>query len=147
MLPTFQSGFPVSIRQSSNPNSTIAGNGVQRPNLVHGAALGTKGSLYSRLNGYINPAAFTTAPAYTFGNAPRSLALRGPGYENWDITLFKSVLIRDRVNVQFRAQTFNTFNTPLFAGPNTAFGSANFGAITAQANFPRYLQLGLHITY
>jgi trimeric autotransporter adhesin len=54
--------------------------------------------------------------------------------------------VRDRVNVQFRAQTFNTFNTPLFAGP-TAFGSANFGAITAQANFPRYLQLGLHITY
>lgn len=147
VLPTFQSGFPVSIHQSSNPNSTIAGNGVQRPNLVSGVALGTKGSLYSRLNGYINPAAFTTSAAYTFGNAPRTLSLRGPGYENWDISLFKSVQIRDRVNVQFRAQTFNTFNTPLFAGPNTAFGSANFGAITAQANFPRYLQLGLHITY
>jgi trimeric autotransporter adhesin len=147
VLPTFQSGFPVSIRQSSNPNSTIAGNGLQRPNLVSNVALGTKGSLYDRLNGYINPAAFTASSAYTFGNAPRTLSLRGPGYENWDISLFKSVLVRDRVNVQFRAQTFNTFNTPLFAGPNTAFGSANFGAITAQANFPRYLQLGLHITY
>lgn len=147
VLPTFQSGFPVSIHQSSNPNSTIAGNGVQRPNVVSGVALETKGNLYSRLNGYINPAAFTTSAAYTFGNAPRTLSLRGPGYENWDISLFKSVLIRDRVNVQFRAQAFNTFNTPLFAGPNTAFGSANFGAITAQANFPRYLQLGLHIAY
>jgi len=147
VLPTFQSGFPVSIYQSSNPNNTIAGNGVQRPNRVSGVVLGTKGTLYDRLNGYINPAAFTTSAAYTFGNAPRTLSLRGPGYENWDISLFKSVLIRDRLNVQFRAQTFNTFNTPLFAGPNTAFGSANFGAITAQANFPRYLQLGLHITY
>ena len=116
--------------QSSNPNSTIAGNGVQRPNLVSGVSLGTKGSLYQRLNGYINPAAFTQSPAYTFGNAPRTLSLRGPGYENWDISLFKNVVVRDRVNVQFRAQTFNTFNTPLFAGPNTAFGSANFGAIT-----------------
>jgi trimeric autotransporter adhesin len=147
VLPTFQSGFPVSINQSSNPNSTIAGNGIQRPNLVPGAPLGTKGSLYARLNGYINPAAFASSAAYTFGNAPRTLSLRGPGYENWDMSLFKSVLVRDRVNVQFRASTFNTFNTPLFAGPNTAFGSANFGAITAQANFPRYLQLGLHITY
>jgi trimeric autotransporter adhesin len=147
VLPTFQSGFPVSIYQSSNPNSTIAGNGIQRPNLVHGVSLATHGSLYKRLNGYINPAAFTSSSAYTFGDAPRTLSLRGPGYENWDISLFKSVLVRDRVNIQFRAQTFNTFNTPLFAGPNTAFGSANFGAITSQANFPRYLQLGLHITY
>jgi hypothetical protein len=129
VLPTFQSGFPVSIHQSSNPNSTIAGNGVQRPNLVPGVPLGTKGSLYNRLDGYINPAAFSTSAAYTFGNAPRTLSLRGPGYENWDISLFKSVLVRERVNVQFRAQTFNTFNTPLFA------------------NFPRYLQLGLHVTY
>lgn len=147
VLPTFQSGFPVSIHQSNNPNSTIAGNGIQRPNRVTGVSQGTKGSLYQRLNGYINPAAFTASPAFTFGNAPRTLTLRGPGYENWDISLFKSVLVRERVNVQFRAETFNTFNTPLFAGPNTAFGSANFGAITAQANFPRYLQLGLHVTY
>lgn len=147
VLPTFQSGFPVSIRQSSNPNSTIAGNGVQRPNLVHGVPLATKGSLYDRLDGYINPAAFSASTAYTFGDAPRTLPLRGPGYENWDISLFKSVLVRERVNVQFRAQTFNAFNTPLFAGPNTSFGSTSFGRITAQANFPRYVQLGLHITY
>jgi trimeric autotransporter adhesin len=147
VLPTFQSGFPVSIQQSSNPNSAIAGNGIQRPNLVHGVPLGSKGSLYNRLDGYINPTAFTTSSAYTFGDAPRTLSLRGPGYENWDISLFKSVLIRERVNVQFRAQTFNAFNTPLFAGPNTSFGSPSFGAITAQANFPRYVQLGLHITY
>ena len=147
VLPTFQSGFPVSILQSSNPNSTIAGNGLQRPNLVKGTSLGTHGSLYDRLNGYINPAAFTASTAYTFGDAPRTLSLRGPGYANWDLSLFKSIPIHDRLNVQFRAQAFNAFNTPLFAGPNTAFGSANFGAITAQSNFPRYLQLGLHVTY
>jgi hypothetical protein len=29
---------------------------------------------------------------------------------------------------------------------NTVFVSSNFGKITAQANFPRYLQLGLHVT-
>ncbi len=147
VLPTFQSGFPVSIYQSNNPNSSVAGNGIQRPNRLAGAALGTSGNLYQRLNGYINPAAFTASPAYSFGDAPRTLALRGPGYENWDISLFKSVLVRERFNIQFRAQTFNTFNTPLFAGPNTAFGSANFGTITSQANFPRYLQLGLHVSY
>jgi len=147
VLPTFRSGFPVAVYQSSNPNSTVAGNGVQRPNLLPGAHLGTSGSLYDRLNGYINPAAFTASAAFAFGDAPRTLSLRGPGYANWDMSLFKNVLIRERFNVQFRTQAFNTFNTPLFGGPNTAFGSSNFGTITSQANFPRYLQLGLHITY
>lgn len=147
VLPTFRSGFPVSIHQSSNPNGTVAGNGVERPNLVSGESLGTHGSLYDRLNGYINPTAFSGAQAYTFGNAPRTLSLRGPGYANWDISLFKNIPIRERANVQFRAETFNTFNTPLFNGPDTSFGSSNFGQITSQANFPRYLQLGLHLTY
>ncbi len=147
VLPTFQAGFPVSIRQTSNPNSGIAGTSVQRPNVVPGAALGTKGSLYDRLDGYLNPAAFTPSAAFTFGNAPRTLNLRGPGVANWDLSLFKTVVVRERINVQFRALTFNTFNTPQFAGPNTALGNANFGKITAQANFPRYLQLGLHIRY
>lgn len=147
VLPTFRSGFPVSIRQSSNPNSTVVGNGVQRPNLVAGASLATHGSLYDRLDGYINSDAFTASSAYSFGNAPRTLSLRGPGYANWDLSLFKNIPIRERANVQFRAEAFNAFNTPLFNGPNTAFGSSNFGKITSQANFPRYLQLGLHITY
>jgi hypothetical protein len=147
VVPTFQAGFPVTIKQSSNPNSAIVGNAAQRPNLVSGTSLGTKGSLYNRLNGFINPAAFTTSTALTFGNAPRTLSLRGPGYENWDIALFKSVLVRERVNVQLRAESFNAFNTPQFSGPNTSFGSSSFGTISSQANFPRYLQLGLRVAY
>ncbi len=147
VIPTFQTGFPVAIRQSSNPNSSIVGNTVQRPNLNRGVSLGTSGKLEDRLNGYINPAAFSTSAVLTFGDAPRTLSLRGPGEANWDISLYKNILIRDRINAQFRAETYNTFNTPWFAGPNTSFGSASFGQITAQANFPRYLQLGLRVSF
>ena len=147
VIPTFQAGFPVAIRQGSNPNAGIVGNAVQRPNLVRGVGLGTSGSLYDRLNGYINPGAFTTSTALTFGDAPRTLQLRGPGEANWDISLFKNILVRERVNAQFRAETYNAFNTPWFTGPNTSFGSASFGQITAQANFPRYVQLGLRVSF
>jgi hypothetical protein len=147
VIPTFQAGFPLTIRQSSNPNSSVVGNGVQRPNLVPGVPLGTKGSLYSRLSGYINPAAFTSSAALTFGNAPRTLSLRGPAYENWDLALFKNVKIRELVNVQFRAESFNALNTPEYNGPNTSFGSSSFGQISSDANFPRYLQLGLRVSY
>jgi hypothetical protein len=103
--------------------------------------------LYNRLSGYINPAAFTASSALTFGNAPRTLSLRGPAFENWDLALFKNVKVLERVNVQFRAESFNAFNTPEFNGPNTSFGSSNFGQITSDANFPRYLQLGLRVSY
>ena len=147
VIPTFQTGFPIAIRQSTNPNSSIVGNTVQRPNLNRGVGLGTPGKLEDRLNGYINPAAFTTSTVLTFGNAPRTLSLRGPGEANWDMSLYKNILIRERINAQFRAETYNTFNTPWFAGPNASFGSASFGQITAQANFPRYLQLGLRVSF
>ena len=147
VIPTFQSGFPVAIRQGSNPNSGIVGNAVQRPNIIRGVAPGTAGSLFSRLNGYINPVAFSPSSVLTFGDAPRTLSLRGPGEANWDISLFKNILIRDRVNAQFRAETYNTFNTPWFSGPNTNISSNSFGQITSQANFPRYVQLGLRLSF
>ncbi len=147
VVPTFQAGFPVTISQSSNPNSAIVGNSEQRPNLIASSSLGTHGSVYDRLNGYINPAAFTNSTALSFGSAPRTLSLRGPAFENWDLALLKNIHIRERVNVQFRAESFNALNTPQFAGPNTSYGSSNFGAITSEANFPRYLQLGLRVAY
>ena len=94
-----------------------------------------------------DPAAFTAAPAYTFGNAPRTIGCLSPGYENWDISVFKSFPVRERITFQFRAEALNAFNTPQFRAPNTAVGNSNFGAITQQANFPRYLQLGGRISF
>jgi hypothetical protein len=67
----FQSGFPLQIFQS-NLNWQY-GYGVQRPNMTSGIGLATSGSLEQRLYNYINKAAFSPAPAATFGNTPRTL--------------------------------------------------------------------------
>jgi len=53
----------------------------------------------------------------------------------------------ERFNGQFRAETLNTFNSPLFANPNTQFGNASFGKVTYQANLPRQLQLGVRFFF
>ena len=140
---TFQSGFPLAIYQNSNQNSII-GTGVQRPNAA-GVPAATSGSLEDRLGGYINPAAFSLAPAFTFGNVSRTIPLHGPGQANWDLSLFKTFKVKERVNLQFRAEAINALNTPMFRNPNTAFGAGAFGTITSQANFPRLLQLGARI--
>jgi hypothetical protein len=150
-ITVIQTGFPLAISQNSNNNRAI-GTGVQRPNIVAGVNPCIGGSPEDHAgaipkSSYLNPAAFTTAPAYTFGNAPRTIGCLSPGYENWDISVFKSFPVRERITFQFRAEALNAFNTPQFRAPNTAVGNSNFGAITQQANFPRYLQLGGRISF
>jgi hypothetical protein len=146
-----QTGFPLAIAQNNNNNSNI-GASLQRPNIVPGVNPCVGGAPEDHTdprtkNPYLNPAAFQEAPAYTFGNAPRTIGCLSPGYENWDISVFKSFPIHERVTFQFRAEALNAFNTPQFRAPNTAWGNTNFGFITQQANFARYIQLGGRITF
>jgi len=140
-----QTGFPLTIIQDQNLNSVV-GAGVQRPNAT-GASPSTSGSLSTRIDSYINPAAFSTAPQFTFGNVSRTIGLRSPGTINWDLSVIKSFAIYERFKGQFRAEAINAMNTPLFNAPNTNFGNANFGKITQQGNFPRYIQLGVRMTF
>jgi trimeric autotransporter adhesin len=105
------------------------------------------GSVESRINQYINPAAFSAAPQFTFGNVARTINYRGPGMKNWDASLFKKFEIYERVKGEFRFETLNTFNSPQFSNPGTQFGSSSFGKITYQANFPRLVQLGVRFYY
>ena len=140
-ISVYQSGFPLSITQQSNNNSVL-GAGGQRPNATGVDPAGT-GSFAQRLDGWINPAAFTQTPQFAFGNVSRSIGLRGPGQASWDMSVFKTFSVFEGVKAQFRAEALNAFNTPLFRSPTTAFGNANFGRVTSQANFPRLFQLGV----
>jgi hypothetical protein len=140
-----RSGFPTAITQANNYNSAF-GYAGQRPTAT-GIPSATSGSLEARLGGYINPAAFTVTPALQFGNVQRLVPMRGPGYNNADIALFKTVTFAERYEVQVRAEAFNAFNTPLFYGPNATVGSGGFGTITSQANIGRQFQLGLRFKW
>ena len=141
----YRTGFPLAITQNTNNNSII-GASLQRPNAT-GVSPATSGSVESRLDGYINAAAFSTAPAFTFGDLARTIGYRGPGQKNWDISLFKNLKITEKVAGQFRAEGLNIFNSPLFQGPNVQFGSSNFGKITQQRNFSRLIQLGVRFYF
>jgi hypothetical protein len=141
---TYRTGFPLFVYQTNN--NSVIGTGEQRPNAT-GVSPAVSGSVESRVFGYINPAAFSTAPAFTFGNISRSLDYRGPGMKNWDVSLFKDFKIRERLSGQFRAEALNATNSPLFANPNTQFGTANFGKITYQSNLARQLSLGVRFMF
>jgi hypothetical protein len=142
----YQTGFPLQIYQT-NTNSQY-GYGAMRPNATGASPNSTtSGSVEDRLYDYINAAAFSTAPQGTFGNVSRTINLYGPGQKNWDLSVFKSVEIREKLKAQFRAEALNAFNSPLFSSPNTNFSSSTFGQISGQANFARQLQLALRFTF
>ncbi|MCS7024785.1 MAG: TonB-dependent receptor [Bryobacteraceae bacterium] len=141
----YQTGFPLAITQNQNLNS-VAGAELQRPNAT-GVSPVVAGELSSKLDNYLSPAAFSQAAALTFGNLSRTITYLGPGTANWDLSVFKTFTVYEKWKAQFRAEALNAFNTPLFRGPNTAFGNASFGRITRQANFPRYIQLGVRFFF
>ncbi len=141
---TIQSGFPLSITQPNNNN--VVGASYQRPNAT-GLAPATSGSTDQRISGWLNPAAFSQAPQFTFGNISRFIDVRGPALFNWDLSLFKSFSIRERIRAQFRAEAFNATNTAYFGNPNTTLTSSTFGVISSQINSPRLLQLGVRVSF
>jgi hypothetical protein len=66
----------------------------------------------------------------TIGNAAKT-NLRGPGINNWDIALFKNFAIREPMRLQFRWETYNTWNHAQFTAVDTA---ARFDAAGTQVN-------------
>ncbi len=95
---------------------------------------------------------FNTASAQQLSSNIRTFSsrfsnLRGDAIRNLDVALIKNTAIVERVNLQFRAESFNVMNRPQFANPNLSATSSNFGKITGQANFARLIQLGLRLSW
>ncbi len=85
------------------------------------------------------------ADAGRFGNAGRNIA-RGPGAATADFSLLKSIPLRERVSLQFRAECFNALNRANFAVPVSDLNSANFGRVL-EADPARRFQLALKVTF
>ena len=97
---------------------------------------------------------FQRTPSRDFGNAGIGI-LRGPGTNNWDITVGKRVpLFSETRFIQFRTEMFNAWNHTQFSGLYTGarFDSAgkqtdpNFGAYSS-ARQPRVIQLSLKVVF
>lgn len=141
---TAQTGTPLALTASNNANIFNPG---ERPN-TNGQDAGLNGSVESRLNEFFNVSDFSQPATYTYGNVARTLPnIRGPGLRNLDFSLFKNFNITERWQLEFRAESFNAFNTPQFGNPNTSVTSSSFGVITTQANSPRQTQLALKILF
>jgi hypothetical protein len=136
-IASFQSGLPLVM-------SSIGGT---RPNRI---ATGTQpsGRLQDRLDRAFDISAFSVPPAFTYGNSSRTAPdLRWHGVNNFDLSLFKTWQIVERMKLQFRVEAFNAFNRVQFNAPGTSIGSTAAGVIATQYNVPRQLQLAMKIIF
>ncbi len=148
-----QSGFPLGITQSTN-TSNLNGAG-QLPNLVPGQSLLEPGDITQRLqtniadNLYLNPSAFSLAPAFTLGNAPRTLSgIRTPMRNSTDLGINKEFRGVGRSSFVVRVEIINLFNTPWYTSlASNALGNSNFGRETTQANYSRFAQITLRAQF
>ncbi|MEO8125705.1 MAG: carboxypeptidase regulatory-like domain-containing protein [Bryobacteraceae bacterium] len=134
----YQSGYP--LRVISNQNIGLF-SGTIRANIVGGQPL-----VNPAFNGdpntarYINTAAFTRPPNFTFGNSGAMLGgLRSPALISEDVTLGKDFpLFREGQRMEFKASAFNIGNS---------VESPDFGRITSQTNRAREIQLSLRLVF
>jgi hypothetical protein len=153
---TAESGFPFTPQLSYNPSNTGDTRNPVRPFLNPNF---TGSVVTGNPSQWFNPAAFIAPPSTSgfFGNVGRDTYI-GPGLATWDFSVLKNTVIRERLNVQFRAEIFNilnraNFNTPnliVFTPPtatNLTGLSGTAGAITSTSTTARQVQFGLKLLW
>ncbi len=144
---TFASGTPIFIKGVPNNTGIFSG---QRANNNGRSAKITGGTTDERIQEWFDTSVFSLPEPYTFGNVGRTLPdVRNPGTQNVDLSFFKNTYVgpEGRLNVQFRVEMFNAFNTPQFGTPNNNIRSGGFGKITRLAAQPRQIQLALKLIW
>ena len=78
----------------------------------------------------------------------RTSDLRAPGINKWDITMQKTVVVREKINFKIQGELYNAFNRTHLGVPNTTVTSgASFGRITGTFLNPREVQISGRFTF
>jgi hypothetical protein len=159
---TAQSGAPLGVSYSTSPSVDITGSATDTGRVVI-AGDTTLPKSQRNINEAFNVNAIAEPPVaqctnanpafLCWGNAGKDV-FRGPGINDWDMSLFKNMPFSERWHAQLRLESYNTFNHTQFTTVNTsatfnatgAQTNGTFGQYTAAAN-ARNLQLALRITF
>jgi hypothetical protein len=101
---------------------------------------------------WFDTTAFAPVTERRFGTAGVN-SMRGPGFANFDMSVFRDFKLGGERTLQFRMEVFNLTNTPHFANPQNSVNASNFGIISGTANSgregidERLFRLGLRIRF
>ena len=86
------------------------------------------------------------AGAFNHQNGIRN-EIHNPGFNNWNLGLYKKFAVNERTGFQFRAEAFNAFNHPNWGGAQYNPTNSQFGQITSKTGDVRNLQLSLRFYF
>jgi hypothetical protein len=151
-----RSGQPYNLNVGGDPANISGNNGsvtsYSRPNIVAGGnpVQGSCGSTPVGKRGasgacIFNPAVFSV-PSGSFGNVGK-MSYRLPSFNNLDFSVVKETPLYEGVSLEFRAESFNTYNVVIAGTPGTTIGTSTAGLATTQGSTPRELQFGAKIIF
>ena len=149
----FASGFPVTMVNNgdnsllgTNPNG-INNSSIDEPD-YDGGALRLNHDPRTQGHQYFSTASFSMNALGTPGTAKRRF-FYGPGANNFDMAVAKSLMLTEGKSLLLRVEAFNVFNHTQFNGPSAVdgdIGSSTFGnAISAAA--PRIMQAAIRLSF
>ncbi len=155
-----ESGVPINPYYNGPDTLGLGGNTTNRPDVVAHLQYPK-----TRLS-WFNNTATTTASGLTvkgqfqqplapwaggnitgYGNAGKD-TIRGPGLQNWNISVYKNFPLtsHEGPRLEFRAESYNSFNHTEFNAVDSGFADGNFGQVTS-AYDPRTFQFGIKLIF
>lgn len=166
-ITSFLPGSPLTVSMTTSPSVNFTGGGDgARPLMVGNPKLsGSQRTFYQWFNvaAFAEPTAISPSSCTSSGCPPVTIAnigdmpempIRGPGRSNWNTSVFKNFVVRERLMFQFRAEAYNTFNHTQYSGVDAAIQynaagqntRASSGNITS-ARDPRIMQFALRVIF
>lgn len=136
---TMTSGLPINPQLTGGQSSNGLPNATNRPDNVE------KVSYPHKAGEWFNTDAFASPAVGAWGNAGFN-SLRGPGRDNWNLSLFKSFSFGEARRLELRAESFNIWNHTEFDAVSNSLGASNFGQVTSAFD-PRVFQFGAKIYF
>jgi hypothetical protein len=144
---SLQSGNPIYLRpQFNNTGGVIQ---ALRVNTVPGMDPHVDGAGPQL---WFNPAAFAQPDDFMLGDGPRTHpTLRGPGYQNYDLTVNKRFAVRPDKTLEFSAAGFNFLNHANWDNPDNVIGPVDAPNVNAgrimESRGGRVVQVGLRLSF
>lgn len=149
---TFASGAPQGMGFSTTTGVDLIGGGdgqrinvSANPNLPRGTRNGSQ---------WFDKSVFSLPALGYIGNASRYV-YRGPGQNQWDLSAFKEIVIREKATIQLRGELYNALNHTQWGGinaspqfnPSTGLQTNKlFGEATSDRG-PRVIQIALRVSF
>jgi outer membrane receptor protein involved in Fe transport len=147
----YSSGTPLTVA----PGITLAYGGTDRVFITsydNWRAMTAGSSFDPFQDSWWTKSAFNQQPSSVLnsvlGNATRdNPKARSPWFENENVSLGKSIPLREHVRLTLRFEGFNLFNRVQWGAPDSTLNSTTFGLVRTQANTPRQMQVAAKLNF